>query len=169
MWIEIKLIIKKVYHYYVTTHTGGVDWNQSNGTISKINIQVTTHTGGVDWNYTEYTEKTRCYVTTHTCGVDWNPIHDNLKRCFTKSPPTRVVWIEIINGVSMSFGNRSPPTRVVWIEIIPDAVKDLSATSHHPHGWCGLKCKCQQQSKTILKSPPTRVVWIEIYKKMEQI
>ena len=57
-----------------------------------------------------------------------------------RSPPTRVVWIEIsakklINEVDAS----SPPTRVVWIEIFK-----IIATIRNK------------------VSPPTRVVWIEI-------
>ena len=34
----------------------------------------------------------------------------------------------------------SPPTRVVWIEIMYNPKKPPRATGHHPHGWCGLKC-----------------------------
>ena len=34
---------------------------------------------------------------------------------------------------------RSPPTRVVWIEIDIEKVKAEAKERHHPHGWCGLK------------------------------
>ena len=35
---------------YVTTHTGGVDWNIIINNQAKAD-EVTTHTGGVDWNH----------------------------------------------------------------------------------------------------------------------
>ena len=56
----------------------------------------------------------------------------------------------------------SPPTRVVWIEISSNANDQRAVTSHHPHGWCGLKFICTVINNTTTMSPPTRVVWIEI-------
>ena len=36
----------------------------------------------------------------------------------TKSPPARVVWIEISDRTPIVIVRLSPPARVVWIEII---------------------------------------------------
>ena len=56
------------------------------------------------------------------------------------SPPTRVVWIEIVDEpLTVSVIVLSPPTRVVWIEI-----------------------SFYRLGGSIVQSPPTRVVWIEI-------
>ena len=59
---------------------------------------------------------------------------------FFKSPPTRVVWIEIECLYIRVFLDASPPTRVVWIEI-----------------YSGFDYEEAKKA-----SPPTRVVWIEI-------
>ena len=101
----------------VTTHTGGVDWNTLNYTMS-ANQQVTTHTGGVDWNsHWQLQVPYLVKVTTHTGGVDWN---------------------------------------------LPDVEDGIEWTSHHPHGWCGLKFNIIFMRRHCIMSPPTRVVWIEI-------
>ena len=42
---------------------------------------------------------------------------------------------------------RSPPTRVVWIEIKLAPLKLVRLTCHHPHGWCGLKFRVLQNSQ----------------------
>ena len=122
----------------VTTHTGGVDWNNTY-TIKVHFISVTTHTGGVDWNEQKAKNTPNFEVTTHTGGVDWNIIWYFYYAKRQRSPPTRVVWIEMIEDGRDLILTMSPPTRVVWIEIVKsgkDGEWDLS--------------------------PPTRVVWIEI-------
>ena len=107
-------------------------------------------------------------VTTHTGGVDWNRI---LQRCGTimfKSPPTRVVWIEIMLRITLSltpivtthtggvdwnifFEKETDPVTYVTTHTggvdwnrhkLPDWGPFYS---HHPHGWCGLKSRRLQQ------------------------
>ena len=149
-------------------------------------IRVTTHTGGVDWNYFICCSIiNRIFVTTHTGGVDWNCYTNTIFIITTKSPPTRVVWIEISRravciylysvtthtggvdwNIVLAFLFRkilmSPPTRVVWIEIMYKPKKPPRATGSPPTRvvWIEimshLGCWCSQVS------PPTRVVWIEI-------
>ncbi len=34
-----------------------------------------------------------------------------------RSPPARVVWIEILPACGLALSCQSPPARVVWIEI----------------------------------------------------
>ena len=44
----------------------------------------------------------------------------------TKSPPARVVWIEIVKPDLLNrIQIGSPPARVVWIEIAPTASERL--------------------------------------------
>ena len=123
----------------VTTHTGGVDWNLVLRQLLAQLLQVTTHTGGVDWNkvVVYYWVYLICHhphgwcglkfskicpeiltniVTTHTGGVDWNCLYHNI--------PTRESVTTHTGGVDWNawrWGNCR-----LW-------------TSHHPHGWCGLK------------------------------
>ena len=53
----------------------------------------------------------------------------------SKSPPTRVVWIEIIGTRYAGKQIKSPPTRVVWIEIfIQSLVTDNKAVTTHTGG-----------------------------------
>ena len=59
-----------------------------------------------------------------------------------RSPPARVVWIEILRAVVCPAGVWSPPARVVWIEIVGST-----------------------NNVDIYPSPPARVVWIEIFKR----
>ena len=64
------------------------------------------------------------------CGLK---CFDNISTStWISSPPTRVVWIEIINDGTLSKVSMSPPTRVVWIEIIGDinAVFGNTVTTH---------------------------------------
>ena len=79
------------------------------------------------------------------------------------SPPTWVVWIEILTFTSNADTiNRSPPTWVVWIEIYAWSVGVDYSNGHHPHGWCGLKSDGIGYTLKRNVSPPTWVVWIEI-------
>ena len=141
MWIEISKSWEISGTDWVTTHTGGVDWNSEFFKNIVNVVYVTTHTGGVDWNNSK--SKSLSYkpkVTTHTGGVDWNVCGFLLLCWVTLSPPTRVVWIEIRLCVSYwCYCYRSPPTRVVWIEIRIKRCFRWILSSHHPHGWCGLK------------------------------
>ena len=125
-------------------------------------------------------------VTTHTGGVDWNRISKLHKFCEHKSPPTRVVWIEIFiqslvtdnkavtthtggvdwntyQGGKYARYKQSPPTRVVWIEIAIafNSLINLSLVTTHTGGvdWNLILMPVLQIQK---RSPPTRVVWIEI-------
>ena len=185
VWIEISRIQSALSPLTVTTHTGGVDWNQTMPWSEFVSL-VTTHTGGVDWNYYYIIQKEFAwYVTTHTGGVDWNRRIMQTETHWNKSPPTRVVWIEIIMLIGQENAKESPPTRVVWIEILRFNKVSLTIMRHHPHGWCGLKLKVfcclrnyshvtthtggvdwnKNKLLTLLLiqlSPPTRVVWIEI-------
>ena len=94
VWIEMGLKVDFCCLFLVTTHMGGVDWNSI-----KINIihnnKVTTHMGGVDWN--------------------------------------------ISATLLLISPDMSPPTWVVWIEIVMSDVNWVAVLCHHPHGWCGLK------------------------------
>ena len=96
---------------------------------------------GLKWELTSDYMMKSLKVTTHTGGVDWNLWLLGFRYWGCRSPPTRVVWIEIwydryqrsANCVTTHTGGvdwnwwwhndnrrtvRSPPTRVVWIEII---------------------------------------------------
>ena len=44
--------------------------------------------------------------------------HRAYLRISDRSPPTRVVWIEMKDDWQKEFDGMSPPTRVVWIEIV---------------------------------------------------
>ena len=61
-----------------------------------------------------------------------------------------------------SNGIKSPPTRVVWIEINDD-IKTFIAENVTTHTG-GVDWNCVLAGNTMLsyRSPPTRVVWIEI-------
>ena len=51
------------------------------------------------------------------CGLKW--VCDKNKMRFVRSPPARVVWIEMMKTFFTRCGKRkSPPARVVWIEIL---------------------------------------------------
>ena len=100
VWIEISIIRTSHSRPWVTTHTGGVDWNFSCFNFALIadshhphgwcglkfwvgarvlqTVFVTTHTGGVDWNYPTFKTLLLTLVTTHTGGVDWNIIQKYL-------------------------------------------------------------------------------------------
>ena len=163
MWIEISK----------SWEISGTDW-------------VTTHTGGVDWNSEFFKNIVNVvYVTTHTGGVDWNSASKSTRYSHERSPPTRVVWIEIKKKSKIPAKKLSPPTRVVWIEIpsrkgiwLSEMVtthtggvdwnnsksKSLSykpKVTTHTGGvdWnvCGFLLLCW-----VTLSPPTRVVWIEM-------
>ena len=61
------------------------------------------------------------------------------------------------------IGIKSPPARVVWIEIHSRVAAYIRASGRHPRGWCGLKCDLVERGiKVNILSPPARVVWIEI-------
>ena len=146
----------------VTTHTGGVDWNGciiivyfntvshhphgwcglklACSSLSFWSFTVTTHTGGVDWNGHILQIIRIDVVTTHTGGVDWNTVF----KCWSWWP------------------KKSPPTRVVWIEIATRQKCQHNQWGHHPHGWCGLKFRHHLLVVLLAWSPPTRVVWIEM-------
>ena len=147
----------------VTTHTGGVDWNYLLGHTRRNRESVTTHTGGVDWNqYLDAHDLTADSVTTHTGGVDWNLATVNGHLTFTVSPPTRVVWIEIIDLTLKKPSLMSPPTRVVWIEILDlfKAQNPEIVTTHT--GGVDWNWYNHIFFTLGIRSPPTRVVWIEI-------
>ena len=101
----------------VTTHTGGVDWNAYRDQL--MAQQIGHHPHG--WCGLKFQQKHMLDwvipVTTHTGGVDWN----------------KKIWNKYWQVV------KSPPTRVVWIEIPDNEKVPLSILGHHPHGWCGLK------------------------------
>ena len=59
---------------------------------------------------------------------------------YRRSPPARVVWIEMHQYISKILAAPSPPARVVWIEI----------------------CGQVPGVPPPIQSPPARVVWIEI-------
>ena len=58
--------------------------------------------GGVDWNQMNKWLVIVHKVTTHMGGVDWNLRQMNQELLIQKSPPTWVVWIEILVGLGGS-------------------------------------------------------------------
>ena len=162
------------YLVQVTTHTGGVDWNQP---LFSLYVAVVRHHPhgwcGLKWfsicnNETKelghhphgwcglkllvfkLVQGQKCHhphgwcglksqipklakgglvVTTHTGGVDWN------NRVQRRNYRLR----------------RSPPTRVVWIEIKSPSQRRLTTHCHHPHGWCGLKYICNLKPLQVCK------------------
>ena len=50
-------------------------------------------------------------------GVDWNNFEQQAEELKQASPPTWVVWIEILFFIFLYLIRMSPPTWVVWIEI----------------------------------------------------
>ena len=117
VWIEIFTVTNADNTKIVTTHTGGVDWNESPTLRQKPLYYVTTHTGGVDWN--------RFCWFCFCCDFGHHP-HG---------------WCGLkfeIKKLELNI-KKSPPTRVVWIEITPQNIDDIQSICHHPHGWCGLK------------------------------
>ena len=120
---------------------GGVSWNLvviSTG----CGILVATNMGGVSWNsYWRITDYLVSIVATNMGGVSWNKVFNvalvnncqsrhqhgwrelkyiTQKRLFIliMSPPTWVVWVEILLSVRWNLVQKaSPPTWVVWVEI----------------------------------------------------
>ena len=80
-----------------------------------------------------------------------------------RSHPSRDVWIEIFQPAKQAAGLLSShPSRDVWIEMTYPFSSSDAATSHIPHGMCGLKFfMCRYHVYEIL-SHPSRDVWIEI-------
>ena len=139
VWIEIGICLFTTNKNWVTTHTGGVDWNPIDVHIDRAVKSHHPH----GW-----------------CGLKL--LLNNIQKKKQESPPTRVVWIEIRYGYAcrwqgsvtthtggvdwnkvrkhyQTLWKMSPPTRVVWIEIAVQIDEKQTESRHHPHGWCGLK------------------------------
>ena len=97
-WCGLKSINRNAFVFptIVTTHTGGVDWNFLAYKSLAKDFAVTTHTGGVDWNKRTRRKKELLY-SHHPHGWCGLKSHALLKTTNARmSPPTRVVWIEIL-------------------------------------------------------------------------
>ena len=185
MWIEIRRYYIYENNIYRSPPTWVVWIEMWWRLYHTTNIFVTTHMGGVDWNTYIVTIIFRYCVTTHMGGVDWNNQSFCLWHIFKWSPPTWVVWIEILRSLRVRLLIESHHPHG-WCGLKYHAeVSYIVADSHHPHGWCGLKLlfncfKVIEMPVTthmggvdwnhiqIIKyhkntsSPPTWVVWIEI-------
>ena len=146
---------------YVTTHKGGVDWNLVTyvvpymvkghhpqgwcGLKSTAGLyQVTSHRHHPQgWCGLKLFKRLKKFVmslvTTHKGGVDWNyPFFVDI-RFTASSPPTRVVWIEILLLISPwpRPGVTTHKGGVDWNLMI--VLYRNHTLCHHPQGWCGLK------------------------------
>ena len=140
-WCGLKFVILDIQVQYRRSPPTRVVWIEiftvTNADNTKI---VTTHTGGVDWNESPtLRQKPLYYVTTHTGGVDWNRFCWFCFCCDFGHHPHGWCGLKFeIKKLELNI-KKSPPTRVVWIEITPQNIDDIQSICHHPHGWCGLK------------------------------
>ena len=79
------------------------------------------------------------------------------------SPPTWVVWIEIIlKTKNYKKQHRHHPHGWCGLKFNLSELEKQVILGHHPHGWCGLKSTLIEVKSIAKRSPPTWVVWIEI-------
>ena len=126
--------------HVVTTHTGGVDWNRFYSRSITTNRCHHPH-GWCGLKLVMQMTKEQSQLSHHPhgwCGLKSTTLYEQI---ITKlSPPTRVVWIEIemfeifdgVDAVTTHTGG------VDWNNYYGIECK-LAQSSHHPHGWCGLK------------------------------
>ena len=78
------------------------------------------------------------------CGLKYNNAFLPLSK--VKSPPTRVVWIEIRNVRKIRKNIRvTTHTGGVDWNFKENCIHRISG-GHHPHGWCGLKSSCPRST-----------------------
>ena len=187
MWIEISLSCSTVVPSSVTTHTGGVDWNgMCNIDGAEYNLSPPTRVVWIEisvgfylYSTTNASPPTRVVwiemcstqyifinvprhhphgwcglksflkpqrltnmvsVTTHTGGVDWNFGLSNLyiSRLLVTTHTGGVDWNFIGDTSILSYSSHHPHG---WcgLKLILRKLKQRQKNCHHPHGWCGLK------------------------------
>ena len=154
----------------VTTHTGGVDWNNDNNSGSNKNKSHHPH-GWCGLKLVLDGQKQLCNrVTTHTGGVDWNIEDYKIRISRDSHHPHGWCGLKSVRPSQSGGLWWSPPTRVVWIEISPYLLHYLPCTVTTHTGGVDWNLCCVKVYRLVCWSPPTRVVWIEIipYKEAEQ-